>query len=211
MEILNAVQTGTKIPESEVKIMKKQNNENKSVYTVNGKKAMFALFEDEDYEALKNGEAVDNNGFRSPKGNYRPRQPEYADITPEAAAEIARTAASPSRMPVVSEAVYAPAVAQPSVPSVRREPSGQIGRQVGGFLFRNVVVPVGSRVWNQYALPWLADTCGDWFCKLTGYRKPVPIPVYAQPVIDAEEVRPAYDSTHAADAECRRKTVRFPA
>lgn len=190
--------------------MKKQNNE-KDVYTVNGKKAMFALFEDEDYDALKSGEAVDNNGFRSPKGNYRPRQPMYTDITPEAAAEIAKAATPPPSAPAISGTVYAPTASRSSVPTVRRDPSEQIGRQVGGFLYRNVVAPVGSRVWHQYALPWLTEKCGDWFCRLTGYRKPVPIPVYVPPVIDAEEVRPAFNSAPATRAERQGKTLRFPA
>ena len=172
---------------------------------------MFALFEDEDYDALKSGEVIDNNGFRSPKGNYRPRQPMYADITPEAAAEIVRTSTPPYSVPAVSGTDYAPTASRSSVPTVCRAPSGQIGRQVGGFLYRNVVAPVGSKVWHQYALPWLADKCGDWFCRLTGSRKPVPIPVYVPPVLDDEDARPAYDSAPATKAERRGKTFRFPA
>lgn len=42
-------------------------------------KEMIATFSDEAYAALKSGEAVDNNGFRSKKGNYYPDQPTYRE------------------------------------------------------------------------------------------------------------------------------------
>lgn len=190
--------------------MKKQNNKNEGVYTVNGKKAMLALFEDEDYKALKSGEAVDNNGFRSPKGNYRSRQPEYADITPETAAEIARSAASPLFTPAFPGITDTPSTVRHTVPAVRREPSEQLGRQVKEFLIKNVAAPIGSYLLNQYALPWAEDMFGEWFCRVTGYRKPIPVQVYA-PVIDAEEVRQADKSSSARTSDESDKVIRFPA
>lgn len=38
---------------------------------------MEAVFTEDAYKALMNGEAVDNNGLRSPKGNYWPDQPSF--------------------------------------------------------------------------------------------------------------------------------------
>lgn len=42
-------------------------------------KEMIATFSDEAYAAYKSGEAVDNNGFRSKKGNYYPDQPTFRE------------------------------------------------------------------------------------------------------------------------------------
>lgn len=36
-----------------------------------------AFMDEETYEAFKSGRAVDNNGLRSPKGSYWPKQPSY--------------------------------------------------------------------------------------------------------------------------------------
>lgn len=38
---------------------------------------MDAVFTEKSYNALMSGAAVDNNGLRSPKGNYWPEQPSY--------------------------------------------------------------------------------------------------------------------------------------
>lgn len=38
---------------------------------------MDAVFDEETYKAYMSGAAVDNNGLRSPKGNYWPDQPSY--------------------------------------------------------------------------------------------------------------------------------------
>lgn len=43
-------------------------------------KRMYADFSDEAYEAFKSGEAVDNNGFRSKKGNFYPDQPTFSPM-----------------------------------------------------------------------------------------------------------------------------------
>ena len=40
-------------------------------------KRMYAEFTDKAYEDLRNGKAVDNNGFRSCKGNFYPDQPKF--------------------------------------------------------------------------------------------------------------------------------------
>ena len=40
-------------------------------------KVVEAVFSDEAYDALVNGDAVDNNGFRSNKGYFYPEQPSY--------------------------------------------------------------------------------------------------------------------------------------
>lgn len=40
-------------------------------------KVVEAVFSDEAYDALINGDAVDNNGFRSNKGYFYPDQPSY--------------------------------------------------------------------------------------------------------------------------------------
>ena len=42
-------------------------------------KKMIAIFSDEAYEDLKSGRAIDNNGFRSNKGNFHPDQPTYKE------------------------------------------------------------------------------------------------------------------------------------
>ena len=42
-------------------------------------KKMIAIFSDEAYEDLKSGRAIDNNGFRSKKGNFHPDQPTYKE------------------------------------------------------------------------------------------------------------------------------------
>ena len=42
-------------------------------------KKMIAIFSDEAYEDLKSGRAIDNNGFRSKKGNFHPDQPTYEE------------------------------------------------------------------------------------------------------------------------------------
>lgn len=42
-------------------------------------KKMIAVFSDEAYEDLKSGRAIDNNGFRSKKGNFHPDQPTYKE------------------------------------------------------------------------------------------------------------------------------------
>ena len=190
--------------------MKRQNTKNEGVFTVNGKKAMFALFEDEDYEALKSGEAVDNNGFRSTKGNYRSRQPQYADITPEAAVEIASTASSLHFTSPHSETIGTPTTAWRTVPAVCREPSEQLGKQVKMFFIKNLAAPVGSYVFNQCLLPWIMDKVGDYFWQITGYRKPAPVPFYTQ-VIDAEEVRQSDESGPEKTSYESDKIVKFPA
>lgn len=38
---------------------------------------MDAIFDEETYHAYMSGQAVDNNGLRSPKGAYWPKQPKY--------------------------------------------------------------------------------------------------------------------------------------
>ena len=40
-------------------------------------RTMYADFSDEAYEALMRGDAIDNNGLRSRKGNYYPDQPTF--------------------------------------------------------------------------------------------------------------------------------------
>lgn len=42
-------------------------------------KKMIAIFSDAAYEDLKSGRAIDNNGFRSNKGNFHPDQPTYKE------------------------------------------------------------------------------------------------------------------------------------
>lgn len=42
-------------------------------------KKMIAIFSDEAYEDLKSGRAIDNNGFRTKKGNFHPDQPTYKE------------------------------------------------------------------------------------------------------------------------------------
>lgn len=42
-------------------------------------KKMIAIFSDKAYEDLKSGRAIDNNGFRSNKGNFHPDQPTYKE------------------------------------------------------------------------------------------------------------------------------------
>lgn len=41
---------------------------------------MYANFSDKSYDALVSGEAVDNNGLRSPNGSFYPDQPSYEPI-----------------------------------------------------------------------------------------------------------------------------------
>lgn len=41
---------------------------------------MYANFSDRSYDALISGEAVDNNGLRSPNGSFYPDQPSYEPI-----------------------------------------------------------------------------------------------------------------------------------
>ena len=43
-------------------------------------KRMYANFSDEAYNDLMNGDAVDNNGLRSPKGSFYPDQPSFEPI-----------------------------------------------------------------------------------------------------------------------------------
>ena len=43
-------------------------------------KKIWAIFSDEAYEDLMSGKAVDNNGFRSPKGNFRSDQPSFCPV-----------------------------------------------------------------------------------------------------------------------------------
>lgn len=41
---------------------------------------MYANFSDRSYDALVSGEAVDNNGLRSPNGSFYPDQPSFEPI-----------------------------------------------------------------------------------------------------------------------------------
>ena len=43
-------------------------------------KKMIAIFSDDAYNDLMSGAAVDNNGFRSPKGSFYPDQPSFEPI-----------------------------------------------------------------------------------------------------------------------------------
>ena len=38
-----------------------------------------AVLDEETYMAYKSGQAIDNNGLRSPKGSYWPKQPSYRE------------------------------------------------------------------------------------------------------------------------------------
>ena len=45
-------------------------------------KTMYAIFSDQAYDDFMNGRAVDNNGFRSPKGNFYSDQPSFSLLYP---------------------------------------------------------------------------------------------------------------------------------
>lgn len=45
-------------------------------------KTMYAIFSDQAYDDFMNGKAVDNNGFRSPKGNFYSDQPSFSPFYP---------------------------------------------------------------------------------------------------------------------------------
>lgn len=49
----------------------------------NGKHRMYADFSEESYDALKNGDATFNNGFRANKGYFMPDQPDFKEIDDE--------------------------------------------------------------------------------------------------------------------------------
>ena len=88
-------------------------------------RTMLADFSDEAYEALMRGDAVDNNGLRSRKGNYYPDQPTFRakptakeqlqdigiDIAGEAGAFIILRVVCPAIKRFTMEKVY-PALVQ---------------------------------------------------------------------------------------------------
>ena len=45
-------------------------------------KTMYAIFSDQAYDDFMNGKAVDNNGFRSPKGYFYSDQPSFSPLYP---------------------------------------------------------------------------------------------------------------------------------
>lgn len=85
---------------------------------------MDAIFDEETYNAYMSGQAVDNNGLRSPKGSYWPKQPTYrrksyikerlkregAEMAADVTDYIVFNIGLPMLMRIVQEEVY-PAVA----------------------------------------------------------------------------------------------------
>ncbi len=88
-------------------------------------KTMYADFSDDAYNALMRGDAVDNNGLRSKKGNYYPDQPTFrekptakeqlqdiaVDLTAKAGAYVVLKIICPSIKRFAAEKVY-PVIAQ---------------------------------------------------------------------------------------------------
>ena len=50
-----------------------------------------AVLDEETYMAYKSGQAIDNNGLRSPKGSYWPKQPSYREKNHIKESGLART------------------------------------------------------------------------------------------------------------------------
>ena len=160
-------------------------------FTIDGKPAMFAVFEPGDFEDLKNGKAVDNNGFRSTKGNYRSRQPKYVELSQkdiEALCDIDRrqeTAITevPAQNYMIDEGHAN------SGPSTREI----VGRELCYALYRDILMPV----LKEYVFPILAEKIGESFENAIGCRKK-PLK-FEEIIVSAEASLPANDETEAEE------------